>query len=88
MVKKESLLSEEAPEPDAENKGVTSEQEGLLVSDLYLRLVMTDSPKKRKQSPIESFENTNILKFSTRSQNAIDNPTYLKETGLQWTDGV
>ncbi len=82
------MLSEEAPEPDTENKGVTSEQEGLLVSDLYLRLVMTDSPKKRKQSPIESFENTNILKFSTRSQNAIDNPTYLKETGLQWTDGV
>lgn len=65
------MISDDDRDAEAENKGARPEEEGVSVSDLYLRLVMTDSPRKRRQTPIESFENTNILKFSSRPQNAL-----------------
>lgn len=65
------MISDEDRDAEAENKGAHPVEEGVSVSDLYLRLVMTDSPRKRRQAPIESFENTNILKFSSRPQNAL-----------------
>lgn len=58
------------------------------VSDLYLRVVMTDSPKKRKPAPIDSYENNNILKFSSKAPVPTDNCEIFKEAGLQWTDSV
>jgi hypothetical protein len=48
------------------------------VSDLYLKVVMADSPRKRKQAPIDSFENNNILKFSTKVGNPSDNQAIFK----------
>lgn len=54
------------------------EDEGVSVSDLYLKVVMADSPRKRKQAPIDSFENNNILKFSTKIGNPSDNQSIFK----------
>lgn len=71
LVKRESMLSEEDPFDDSENRVNPQEGQGVSLSDLYLRLVMVDSPRKRKQAPIDSFENTNILRFNTRPQNAV-----------------
>jgi hypothetical protein len=81
-------MSEGEHEVEVENKGIPSEEQGVSVSDLYLRVVMTDSPRKRKQTPIESFENNNILKFSSKVPSVGDNQQIFKETGLRWTESV
>lgn len=43
-------MSEEDFNRENENKGANSLENGLVVSDLYRRFVMSESPKKRKAS--------------------------------------
>ena len=49
------MMSEDDLDVEAENKNFSCEEGGVSVSDLYRRFVMTESPKKRRPVPIESF---------------------------------
>jgi hypothetical protein len=55
MLRKESLFRDEEMDSNIENEGCHSEGDRSSVSDLYRRFIMTESPKKGKDSHIESF---------------------------------
>ena len=81
-------MSEDDLDVEAENKNFSCEEGGVSVSDLYRRFVMTESPKKKRPVPIESFQNNNILKFAKTPSNSENSQLIPHESGLRWTDDV
>jgi hypothetical protein len=62
------MLSEDDRSSELENMTIPTEETGVSVSDLYRQFVMSESPKKGRAELIESFQNNNILKFSSKRE--------------------
>lgn len=57
------------------------------MSDLYRKLIMAEGSRQNKEKLIDSFENSNILRYTLKSNSAsFDSPNIGKNSSLEFTD--
>ncbi len=86
MLRKDFLgQSEGMGEQENEKGGV--EGGSANVSEIYRRLVMAEGSRQGKEKCIETYENNNILRYTSKSTNpSFDSPHISQNSSLEFTE--
>lgn len=86
LLKRDSLFYEGDVE-SVQNENIRAEGSNYTISDIYRRFVMAGS-SKNKESFVETFENNNILRYSQKGTQSLNDSAQYKNSSLELAEEI